>query len=353
MAFLSWDYFWGAMTAIHREWPHQPGAATDVGVATCTLDREAQMRFLLGRQSSRLWLSGAALSTFLTRGERDVALQALAFQRRETIRLVSGDDSYTLATDYVTSWAMHRGLFAAGLRLYDTSAVAWYLVVSAAGDASFTATAPPVVLGTGTPTSLRLTDELATLRYISPSTSGAILIATTPPAGTVLTSAVELRDGYGTPWYPTVTSAPLLVPAHTGTATLSAAAVEPKALVYVDPRAFEHLDPRDASAAPVYYTVYPSKQLRVYPVPNATYDIVHYYFGDGLTNCDVPKQFEQESIWLAVRLAMLRRGQQSGVLAAGQMARMGLQRLGPRYLPRFDSLDAYVMPSGRRPAQEE
>ena len=129
--------------------------------------------------------------------------------------------------------------------------------------------------------------------------------------------------------------------------------MEPKALVYVDPRAFEHLDPRDTSAAPLYYTVYPSKQLRVYPVPNAVYDLVHYYFGDGLTDCDVPKQFEQESVWLAVRLAMLRRGQQSGVLAAGQMARMGLQRLGSRYLPRHDSLDAYVMPSGRKPAQEE
>lgn len=343
-AIISWHHGWDTLTTVWRLLAHRPGAESE-GVATCTLDREARIRYLLGATVQPMYLSDAMLSANLLRAEREVAVQALAFQERETIRITANQDQYTLSSDYVTSWALHLAPFTAGLRLYDSASVAWYLVVSPAGDASFTATIPPVVLGTGTPTSLRLTDELGTFRYISPSTGGVITISTSAPAGTQVTSTVLTRDAYGSGWNFTVTSASQLVPTRGGSGTLSGANLEPRALVYVDPRSFERLDPVATSTTPLYYTVYASKQLRVSPVPTITTDMVHYYFSDGLLDCDFPPQFEQEAIWYAIRLALLQRGHASGVAAAQKMVSLGLERLGPRYFPRRDTLENYTLPS--------
>lgn len=321
------------------------GTATVLLDDICIRERTTIALWLLGRNLARLQYSPVMIENNLLRGQRDVAVQALAFHERATQRLSPGVDAYSLPTDYITTWALHVAQFSVGLRIYDASGMAWYLIVSAAGDASFTALSPSLVLGSAqTIQGLQLTDSGSNIWYISPSVAGAVLISASNPGGAIQTSPVQLRDVYGSPWYLTVTTTPTLVPTATGTAVVSGADYEPKAMLYTDPVAFERLDPRLISPFPLYYTVYPNKQMRLYPTPTAVYDLVHYYFGDGLLGCDVPEEFSMEIIWHAVALAKRHRRHLGGHKAALEAQRLGMERLAPLFFPGHDSLDNYPLP---------
>ena len=241
-------------------------------------------RVLSGDPAGTMPGSGTAdLQGLLDRGSRDIARRGGFFQARESIALTAATRVYTLGADHVQTWALLRERFSASVRLLSQDGHVWWATALATGILTLTDVAAPaghILLGTPDTSWLEILSPDATRWYVYPSPVGTWLVSDVAPAtgpGTVLT--VQLRDVWGTPWYPAVSDVGILSASLSGSATLLAPALSDHALQRVVPEAITRIDPRITTGPPERYAI-AGKLLYLHPTPDEAYELAHLYFSD-------------------------------------------------------------------------
>lgn len=243
-----------------------------------------KVRVLLSDPSGIMPGSGSAdLQALLDRGSREVARRGLLYQARESIALTANTRAYTLRSDHIQTFSMFRERFSASVRLLSQDGHVWWATVSTTGVLTLTDAAAPaghILLNTPNTSWLEMLSPDATRWYVYPSPIGTWLVSTVQPAtGPGTTSTVQLRDHWGSPWYPAVSNVGGLSVSQTGTATLSATALNDHAMQRVEPEAITRIDPRIATGPPERYAI-AGKLLYLHPTPDASYQLLHLYFSD-------------------------------------------------------------------------
>ena len=276
-----------------------------------------QMALLLGDLRGHMW-SPSRRDATRARIQRTLAQDAYAIQQRQTLTCASGQRFVTLPVDHVQTFALTRGTFSVGLRLLDQANGVWWLVVSPSGVLSFTNVAPggAVLLATPNRYWLRLTSPDATPWYLAPSELGVPLMDTVQPTGAGSTSTVQLRDSTGTPWYLSVTNLGELQGSNTGSATLTATALDLHPLQRMDPEARQRSDPRQATGPPRYFGI-EGKLLELDPTPDATYELEHLYYSSEVSLID--SAWDTVSVLGAVAQLIT---PSQGMAASGQLLQM-------------------------------
>ncbi len=248
----------------------------------------SQIALLLGDVRGHTWSAGRREAT-LARMQRLLAQTQYAIQQRETLVCASGERFVTLPVDHVQTFALTRAVFTVSVRLLDPLSHAWWLTVTPGGALGLSDVAPvgAVLLTTTGVFWLRLTTPDATLVYLSPSALGELLVSTVQPTGAGSTATLQLRDSTGTPWYLSVTNGGEVQVSTTGTATLSAAALELAPLQRMDPEARQRADPRQATGPPRYFAL-EGKRLELDPTPDAVYELEHLYYSADVRLLDTP-----------------------------------------------------------------
>ena len=306
-------------------------------------------RVLLGDPSGTLPGNGSAdLQGLLDRGSREVARRGLLYQARESLALTASTRVYTLRSDHVATFSMFRERFSASVRLLSQDAHVWWATVSTTGVLTLTDAAAPaghILLSTPNTYWLQILSSDATTWYVYPSPIGTWLVSTVQPTtGPGTTSTAQLRDHWGSPWYPVVSNVGGLSASQAGTATLSATALNDHAMQRVEPEAITRIDPRVATGAPERYAI-AGKLLYLHPTPDLAYQLDHKYFSDLVAW--QPPAVQYLPVVYAAAMGLLRRQR----VAASQMLRE--QVLMPTltlmatnlYPGSKDALDQYTMPA--------
>jgi len=238
-------------------------------------------RILLGDVAGVLGPSSSEVTGFLDRGTRDMARRGLLFQKRESIALTANTRVYTLSSDHVDTFTLFRERYAVSLRLLDQESHVWYLTVSETGILGFTDTAPAghLLLNASNIFWIQIASPDSTPWFIYPSVTGVLIASTVQPTGAGTTQTVQLRDEWGTPWYPSVSNTGIVSASMTGTATLAAAALNDEVLKRIEPEAIQRTDARLTSGPPKFYAI-TGKLLWLKPTPDARYQLKHYFFAD-------------------------------------------------------------------------
>ncbi len=237
-----------------------------------------QLQLLLGDLRGHTWPS-AVLQTRLARSLAELAEQAQGLEKRVALTVTAGTRTVAVPSDHLQTFALVRGTFRVSLRLRDSSGVAWWLTMSTTGDLTCTSTAPvgSVLLRSAPAEALRLLDSTSTAWYLFPSVTGDVTISSASPGGTIETRTVQLRDAWGTPWYLTVSPTGDLTTATTGSATLRSPAPSLVPLVRLEAEGLQHVDPPRAAGPPRYWTL-EGAYLVFDPVPDADYELEHWYY---------------------------------------------------------------------------
>ena len=241
-------------------------------------------RVLLSDPAGTMRGSGSAdLQGLLDRGSREVARLGLLYQARESIALTANILVYTLRSDHIQTFSVFRERFSASVRLLSQDGHIWWATVSTTGVLTLTDTAAPaghILLSTPNAYWLEILSTDATRWYVYPSPVGMWLVSTVQPVtGPGTTSTVQFRDIWASPWYPAVSNIGGLSASQTGTATLSATALNDHAMQRVEPEAITRIDSRVATGAPERYAI-AGKLLYVHPTPDLAYQFDHKYFSD-------------------------------------------------------------------------
>ena len=306
-------------------------------------------RVLLSDPAGTMPGSGSAdLQALLDRGSREIARRGLLYQAREVIALTANVRVYTLRADHVQTYTFLRERFSASVRLLSQDAHVWWATVSTTGALTLTDAAAPaghILLTTPDRSWLEMLSPDATRWFVSPSPLGTWLVSTVQPVtGTGTTSTVQFRDHWGTPWYPAVSNVGALSTSQTGTATLSATALNDHALQRVEPEAITRIDPRNATGAPERYAI-AGKLLYVHPTPDVAYQLDHKYFSDLVAW--QPPAVQYLPVLYATAMGLLhQRRPDASLLLREQMLAPVLAALETNLSPsQRDSLTSYRMPS--------
>lgn len=228
-------------------------------------------------------LGKTALEALLDRGRRDLGLRGLACQKRATMNLSANVDLYTLPGDHVQTFAFLVAQFSTAVRLLSQDGYAWWLTVSPTGDLGFTDVQPAgnLLLNGSSVYWLQITSSDAHVWYLYPSPTGDMIVSDVQPAtGPGTTQTVQLRDITGVAWYPGVSVTGDAFASMSGSATQVAPALDDRPLQLVVPEAIDHIDPpRTTTGRPRRYTIM-GKILRLEPVPDVAWQLVHYYWAD-------------------------------------------------------------------------
>jgi len=292
--------------------------------------------------------SGTAdLQALLDRGSREVARRGLLYQARESIALTANTRVYTLRSDHVQTLTMFRERYSASVRVLSQDAHVWWLLVSTTGVLTLTDVAPAGHILLSTPDSywLEILSPDTTRWYVYPSVVGGMVSSDVQPAvGAGTTSTVQLRDEWGTPWYPAVSNVGGVSVSLTGTATLSAPALDDRAMQRIQPEAITRIDPRVTTGAPQSYAI-AGKLLYLHPTPDVAYQLDHKYFSD-LIDWQPPAV---QYVPVLYAVAMGRIAQQRAMVSTlirEQMFMLLLHMMATNLSPASrDARDQYVMPA--------
>ena len=304
-----------------------------------------KVRVLSGDPAGVFAPGNADLQDLLDRGSRDIARRGLLYQKRESIALTANTRVYTLSTDHFQTYTMFRERYSASVRLLSQDAHVWWLTVSPTGILSLIDAAAPaghVLLPTDAYW-LRMASPDATLWFVYPSVTGVLLTSDVQPAvGTGNNLAIQLRDVFGTPWYLSVSNTGILSVSMSGSAVLTAPALNDHAMQRVEPESIQRIDPRTDTGIPERYAL-SAKLLYLHPTPDLAYQLIHMYFSDD--GAMQPQSVQYLPVLFAAGMGLMR----SSRLVASQqllgMVRNDIDVMAQNLWPGSrDGLNQYRMP---------